>query len=104
MKLLILGILGILVLSGCVENRSQENQTNECLSNSDCIPAGCSNQICVSKNKASDIVTTCEWKEQYSCLQKTSCGCVQNKCEWDYSEPEYRSCIDNLPATQEEVY
>ena len=75
----------------------------ECLTDSDCIPAGCSKQVCTTKEKASGLVTTCEYKQEYSCLKKTSCGCVQNKCTWA-DTPEYKACLANLPKEQEEFF
>lgn len=53
-----------------------------CQSDVDCVAAGCSGQICVPAYKAADIVTTCEYLEEYICYQEANCGCVQGVCSW----------------------
>ncbi len=37
-----------------------------------CVRAGCSGQLCVSSDQA-DIVSTCEWREEYACYQEATC-------------------------------
>ena len=66
----------------------------ECLEDFDCVPTGCSSQVCAPKG--SDLVTTCEWRPEYECLQLTSCGCVENRCAWE-ENPEYQSCLESPP-------
>ena len=51
-----------------------------CASDADCFTTGCSGQLCA----AQDIMTTCEWREEYACYGSpyTSCGCVDGLCGW----------------------
>jgi len=70
-------------------------ENKECLSDLDCAVGGCSNQICASKEKASDLVTTCEWREEYSCYRMTSCGCIQGVCQWKETS-EFNECLKKL--------
>ena len=64
----------------------------ECKSDSDCSVAGCSGQICTTKEKAFDLITTCEYLDKYQCLKLTSCSCIQGKCAFDENN-EYLSCL-----------
>ncbi len=63
----------------------------ECTSDSDCVKAGCSGQVCTTKEKARGFVTTCELRPEYLCFGSTSCGCVNGKCSWRRN-PEFESC------------
>lgn len=87
----------MILISGCTHNTSNASNGNnvECDSDSDCAAAGCSSQLCAPKEKASDIITTCEYKEEYSCLKLTSCGCVDNKCQWLENEG-YNECLEEV--------
>lgn len=82
--ILILIVFGVL-FSGC------NNSNLECTKDSDCVKAGCSSQLCVA-NEKSDIVTTCEYKDEYECYQKTSCGCVDGLCNWKENN-EFNDCL-----------
>ncbi len=78
----------------CLTGEELSSKDKECYSDFDCVKAGCSKQLCVSKDK-SDIITTCEYNKEYGCLKKTSCGCVLNKCKWQETGP-YKDCIKNI--------
>ena len=67
----------------------------ECSSDSDCVLAGCSSQLCAPKEEAQGIMTTCEYKEEYGCLKLTSCGCINNKCRWA-EIPDYLECLKEV--------
>jgi len=67
----------------------------ECSRDSDCATGGCSSQVCGVRDKVKGIVTTCEWREEYSCLKKTVCGCVDGSCRWKETE-EYRECMSRI--------
>ncbi|MDP2704868.1 MAG: Gmad2 immunoglobulin-like domain-containing protein [Patescibacteria group bacterium] len=57
----------------------------------ECLPTGCSGQICADE----DVVTTCEWTEQYACYQDAQCGRQTNgKCGWTQTS-QLTSCLDN---------
>jgi len=84
---------GVCKLQGeCLGQDDLKPKDKECNADLDCVKAGCSAQLCVSKEK-SDIITTCEYRSEYDCLKKTICGCVRNKCEWKETGP-YRDCIN----------
>jgi serpin B len=68
----------------------------ECNQDSDCFIGGCSSHIC-SPNK--DIITTCEWREEYDCVRLTSCSCIDGKCGWEET-PEYLQCLRNAKAAE----
>jgi len=68
---------------------------SECTTDKDCRTAGCSGQICTTAANARGIFTTCEYKEEYDCLKKTSCSCVDGYCKWEENE-EYKKCLADL--------
>ncbi|OGK11659.1 hypothetical protein A2954_00455 [Candidatus Roizmanbacteria bacterium RIFCSPLOWO2_01_FULL_37_12] len=60
-----------------------------------CVTAGCSGQLCVPISQ-SDMISTCEMKEEYSCLQYSSCELQQDGiCGWTQT-PEYSQCLRDL--------
>ena len=66
---------------------------NLCDSDDDCFRTGCSSEVCANH----DVITTCMYRSDYACLQYASCGCVGQRCAWDYP-PGYEQCIFNLMA------
>ena len=72
---------------------------SECSTDDNCVVAGCSAQLCVPVSRK-DIITTCEYKQEYECLQKTSCRCVNNKCQWNKND-EYNKCL--IEATNSSI-
>jgi len=57
-----------------------------------CVAAGCSGQLCVDQSE-SDIVTTCEYKDEYACYKTSSCERQEDgKCGWTPTE-ELVSCL-----------
>jgi eight-cysteine-cluster-containing protein len=70
----------------------EEPEEAECLVDSDCVRAGCSSQLCVPL-ELSDVVTTCEYLEEYECLVLTTCGCHEGTCSWEQNQ-EYLNCLD----------
>lgn len=73
------------------EEQPPEEET-ECQSDSDCVVAGCSSQLCVPVSMA-DVVTTCEYLPEYDCLQYTTCGCHDDVCGWEENQ-EYLNCME----------
>lgn len=67
----------------------------ECERNSDCLIGGCSNTVCMPRDKVSQTYTTCEWQPEYACYAQDSCGCNQGRCQWAGSEA-YGTCISQL--------
>lgn len=92
--LLILWIIALfivgLVIAGYILKKPE--QKTGCTENTECFRAGCSGQVCTTKDQANKLKTTCEWKEEYSCYRNQVCGCVNNKCQW-VNEEEIDSCL-----------
>lgn len=86
---LMMWLMLVFVLSGC----KAVDSGAECSADDDCGVAGCSGQICATKEKAPDIITTCEWKESYACYQLTSCSCINGLCKWAETD-EFISCLE----------
>lgn len=60
--------------------------------NGKCIITGCSNQVCAEEEQ----ITTCEYREEYACLEYAVCERQDDgECGWTETE-EYKSCIENL--------
>ncbi len=88
----------------CSDNKCVENvfiadpclnhylENEKCNSGSDCVTGGCSGQICGKKGSVENIITTCEFKEEYACLKETQCACIANKCVWEQTK-EYKDCM-----------
>src|SRR3989338_10263002 len=98
---IILFLVLVLFLISCEEQIKEKPvdiidiKDTECAYDSDCATGGCSGQICGEKEKVKEIVTTCEYKQEYDCLRLTSCGCIDNKCQWEDNN-DYKKCINNL--------
>lgn len=82
-------LLSILFLTACTvqepvneESFCGTSTNGSCSSNSECITAGCSGQICQSSSEE-ERISTCEYRE---CYDKTkyslSCSCKENQCQW----------------------
>jgi|SRR3989338_185608 len=97
------GILVVIVLLAAlfyvrpetINIMSEEPEVTECTTDPECMPAGCSNQVCAQIDKAPSLITTCEYREEYACLKETSCGCKLGKCAWK-DIPEYSRCLADL--------
>ena len=87
-------LLSMIFITACTQVGDIPTEI-ECTTASDCAPAGCSSQLCVTKEEAPSIITTCEFKLEYECLELTNCGCINNKCQWE-GNPDYSECLDNL--------
>ena len=65
-----------------------------------CAVAGCSGQLCVSAEDASEIVTTCEFRAEYACYTEASCEPQANgKCGWTQTA-ELKKCLANSPQLE----
>lgn len=77
-----------------VDKNEERNETNN---NSSavlmgCIQSGCSGQICAEEG--SDIITTCEIQDWYSCLSLTRCEKQKNgRCGWTENRA-YIKCLE----------
>lgn len=57
----------------------------------ECIVTGCSGQICANE----EVVTTCEFKEIYSCYETAVCEVQDNgECGWTMDE-ELKGCLQS---------
>lgn len=64
---------------------------------SGCYVGGCSSQVCSSSK---DIMTTCEWKEEYACYRTATCKKqADGECGWTYT-PELNSCLMEKEGSQ----
>jgi len=85
-KILIL-ILGLILISGCVENQPEEkfcgsSSYGPCNIDSDCRAGGCSSQVCRSKSEDA-MITICDYRECYDASKyNLECKCVDNGCQW----------------------
>jgi len=59
-----------------------QEAAGECAADSECAPAGCSQEVCVPAG--AEITTTCEVLPVYTILD--TCGCVETKCQWSLKE------------------
>ena len=93
------GIIYILPRQDDIENSNSSISVNtkviECDRNSDCLVGGCSNTLCLPRDKASSAVTTCEWRDEYACFTQDAGGCVDHQCQWANNE-FYQDCIIKL--------
>ncbi len=67
--------------------------TPECATDTDCIPTGCSSQLCA----AQAVVTTCEYQPEYACYNTptTVCGCNNGSCGWAQTTA-LESCLSSF--------
>ncbi|MBR9698991.1 hypothetical protein GOV09_00855 [Candidatus Woesearchaeota archaeon] len=81
-----------LLLLGCADSGYRDTEV-QCSFDTDCARSGCSGQLCVQAVDADDIITTCEWKEEYACYQLTDCICDLGHCVWEETD-EFESCLE----------
>jgi len=86
MRVLLILIAMTLILSGCAQQAQDipeeiEPQGEECVTDANCVRSGCSGTVCQSEDRE-PIMTTCEWREEYSCFQEIRCGCTNGFCGW----------------------
>lgn len=86
-------LLLLIFLVGCTSAPTSEDivpVASECVLDSDCARAGCSGQLCMPTSQAADIITTCEFRDEYVCYQQATCGCVEGQCDW---KEDLSSCL-----------
>lgn len=55
--------------------------------NQDCKVTGCNSEICAEADKADDIITDCQWKEEYACYKNARCERQSDgTCAWTKDE------------------
>ena len=50
-----------------------------CANDRDCFVGGCSGEVCSSEP---DVISTCEYSEDFPSTEKFECGCVNMVCGW----------------------
>ncbi|RJQ16869.1 hypothetical protein C4573_02285 [Candidatus Woesearchaeota archaeon] len=70
---------------------------NSCVLNSDCYATGCNREICSTQETA---WSDCEWKQEYSCLLRTSCSCLNQTCQWDTANEQYQFCMKGVEGAK----
>lgn len=56
----------------------------ECTTDADCARAGCSQEVCVTRAAAAEVMTTCEVLPCFRVLD--ACGCHDGTCSWTIKE------------------
>lgn len=108
----ILIFLAILLVASCIPPGSETKRpvanpsgqhigSFACRTDADCIIGGCSNTICQSK-QGEQIMSICEWRDEYTCYQSIPCGCNAGLCAWEKT-PEFQSCFAEKSKTSGEV-
>lgn len=83
--------------SGSKEIGQQEDKmpvAGECATDDDCIRTGCSLTVC-APSVSEPLFTACEFREEYGCLQYSSCSCISGTCAWQHSK-EYDECMARI--------
>ncbi|HPF95141.1 MAG: hypothetical protein KC582_01405 [Candidatus Magasanikbacteria bacterium] len=63
-----------------------------------CVIGGCSGQLCGEESEMKDLVTTCEFREEYACYKYSQCERQQSgSCGWTQTK-ELMSCLAKPPA------
>ncbi|MCK9360839.1 hypothetical protein M0Q28_01260 [Patescibacteria group bacterium] len=74
--------------------------TKPSASGTDCLPAGCSGVVCADADEAANIVTTCEYRQEYACYKLTKCERqASGQCGWTKTAG-FNACLSNPPALQ----
>lgn len=99
-RLLAIVMASVFVLSACAlpwgqKGGSTNQPVAECSADTDCAVGGCSNQLCGKKGEIEKVVTTCEYRDEYSCVRLTNCACVNAKCKWRETLP-YQTCVQRI--------
>lgn len=64
----------------CEARLEQPEADAECAADSDCAPAGCSSERCITKVAAADLMGTCEVLPCFEVVD--TCGCSEGRCRW----------------------
>lgn len=66
--------------AACQERVEGPESPGECAQDSDCVPAGCSLELCVAEAQAEEAFSSCETRLCFSVLER--CGCQEGLCRW----------------------
>jgi eight-cysteine-cluster-containing protein len=69
-----------------------------CVQDSDCMRTGCSDQLCDDE----EVVTTCEWREEYACYSQrfARCVCMEGQCGWERNRRLAQCLRERRPTAQ----
>jgi hypothetical protein len=60
----------------------------------ECVVGGCSNQLCLDAALADGMMSTCEWREEYSCYRSATCERqADGACGWTATS-ELSACLE----------
>lgn len=92
-----MGVVGLLLATACGEEMNDDSALPDEqggsgeLAQPGCKVAGCSNELCI--NEEDEVLTTCEWKEEYACYSTAVCAKQSdNQCNW-VSTPQLKACV-----------
>lgn len=78
-----------------IEKKEELKTTKEC------VVSGCSGQLCLDKDTAQDVFTTCEWKEEYGCYREAKCTEQEDgTCGWTKTS-ELSECLQGQNRPKE---
>ncbi len=87
----------LLILAGCqhaVESDLPDSMLM-CDTDADCAVGGCSNQLCGNADAIEGIISTCEYREEYQCLELSACGCHAGRCGWEATD-DFKACMERF--------
>jgi len=83
-----------------IESFPEQQEENPIIHQKQCTVTGCSSQLCLDAEQASEIDSTCEWKEEYGCYREAVCELQENgMCGWTETT-ELLSCVDTMRNPQ----
>lgn len=106
LTLCVVGVLYVRTFSSSDEERSTKEpkeieRKEEIKPARECIVSGCSGQLCLDKDTAQDVFTTCEWKEKYGCYREARCIEQEDgTCGWTKT-PELLECLQGQNRPKE---
>lgn len=82
----------------CKSRLERPESANECTADTDCGRSGCSQEVCTTKAKASEVMTSCEVLPCFGVL--SSCGCHEGRCTWTLKDSVGNPFGQAMPALQ----
>jgi eight-cysteine-cluster-containing protein len=91
-KVFLIGLFLFLAIGILILALTKKDKPLIKIDNSVCKKAGCSNQLCVSSDEK-EVITTCEWQDEYACYQKAKCERqINGQCAFTKDE-ELNNCL-----------
>ncbi len=79
---------------GAPDEQGDTQGHSDALAQDGCKIAGCNAELCL--NPGEEVLTTCEWREEYACYQVATCARQSDgQCNWTET-PQLTSCIQKL--------